>query len=344
MSGLRVPWLLAPCLAAVAALAPTPGLAQTAVSAMGPGQTRVDEDAPGRIRGELLDARTGEGAAGVAVALYRPRATYGRSWPEPWVDELPELDVTPIATVQTASEGQFLFEGLAPGQYRIAPLTSQRSESALVTVSRDAPDVWTSLAFGTGATVRGVVRGDGGASLEDVFVFVVGEDDGRGGNKRSGQPPEGRVFSGADGRFILSDLPPGVVWIQAARRDYGFAPPQRVELVERGEVGGLELVVRDERARIEAGAGGGGLGVVIAFDPRGIRVRKVLEGLPAATAGVEPGDRVLAIDGRSTLWMGRFEFLSLARGPVGEPAVLTLSRDGGAPFDVPVVRRKIPEP
>ena len=50
------------------------------------------------------------------VALYHPRGSAGRTWPEPWVPDFPNQDDAPIATVRAASEGQFLFDGLEPGR------------------------------------------------------------------------------------------------------------------------------------------------------------------------------------------------------------------------------------
>lgn len=321
-----------------------PATAQTQVTALGRGQARLSDDHLGRISGEVIDARTGEPAAGVPIALYRPRTTADKVWPEPWVPEVPELDTTPISTVRAAAEGQFLFEGLEPGHYRVAALVSARSRSADVVIAADKPRAWAPLSVHVGGAVRGGVLSEVGTPLANLFVFVAGEEDRQGRNARKDEMPAIRVETGPDGRFVMADLPAGVIWLQAAREDYGFSPPVRLDLAESADIRDIELVVRDERDRIAAGlAGGGGLGVVIGFDPLGVVVRRTIKGLAAEGTGIQAGDRVLSIQGRSTLWMVRFEFLSLARGPIGEPVTLTVSRDGGAPFDVVVVRARMPE-
>jgi len=320
------------------------GLLVTGITALGPGQTRLDADAEGRIAGEVIDGRTGQPAVGMPVALYNPRTTSDRTWPEPWVAELPEVDRAPIATVQTASEGQFSFEGLVPGTYRVAPLVKGRVRTAEVVVSAEKPSGWADLAAYIGASVQGVVRDERGAPLPGMYIFIAAEDDGAGGNARPGAVPEGRARSDADGRFLLTDLPAGIFFFQAARQDYGFSDQVRLDLAERSAVDEVVFVVRDERSQIaEARAERGGLGVVVDFDAGGVVVRSVMPDMPAGPAGIQPGDRILAVGGRSTRNMVRFEFFSRCRGRVGETAVLTLARQGGGPFDVSVVRARMPK-
>lgn len=68
---------------------------------------------------------------------------------------------------------------------------------------------------------------------------------------------------------------------------------------------------------------------------------------PAYRAGVETGDFVVKIDGESTANMSVEVAVSKIRGQKGTTVVLTLARaskDGGKPFDVPVVRDTIELP
>ncbi len=317
--------------------------AQTHVAALGRGQARLSDDHPGRISGEVIDARTGSPAAGVPIALYRPRTTSNRVWPEPWVNQEPEIDVIPLSTVRAASEGQFLFEGVEPGHYRVAALVSARSQSAEVVIATDQPQAWAPLSVHVGGTARGRVLSEEGAPLKNVFVFVTGEEDAQGLNARKSAMPTIRVETEPSGYFLLPDLPSGALWLQAAREDYGFSAPLRVDVQEGANIRDLSLVVRDERERIMASRRSkGGIGIVIDFDSRGVVIRRTIEGLAAESLGIQAGDRVLSIQGRPTPWMARYEFFSLARGPVGDPVVITLSRDGGPPFEVMVVRSLMP--
>jgi carboxyl-terminal processing protease len=63
-----------------------------------------------------------------------------------------------------------------------------------------------------------------------------------------------------------------------------------------------------------------------------------IEGSPAERAGLQPGDVVLAVDGTSLDGLTVNEARDRIRGPKGTEVVLTLERDGGAPFEVPVTR------
>ncbi|MCO4772742.1 MAG: carboxypeptidase regulatory-like domain-containing protein [Deltaproteobacteria bacterium] len=336
--------LLGPCFLVAATCLPAALAAQTQVQALAPGQTRVTEDGVCRLRGEVLDSQTGAPAAGLPVALYRPRATSTRAWPEPWVPDVPDIDSAPIATVRAASEGQFMFDGLEPGNYRVVVLAASRSARAEATVSVEEPSAYLHLTVRAGATVRGTAKTEDGQTLGGVYVFAAAEDDGSGRNLRMTRNPIERATSGPDGRFVLSDLPTGAFWLQAGRRDYGFSAPLRVETRENLVVDGLDFVVRDERERIEAGERDrGGIGVGLGFDDLGVTVTRLLDDMPAAEAGILPGDRIVSIEGRSTLWMTRLEFMLLARGAVGARVTLTLSRDGGAPFDVTVQRARMPD-
>ena len=323
-----------------------PARAQEVVTALAPGQTQVDPDESGRISGEILDARSQLAVVGAVIALYHPRRITGRVWPEPWLPDIPAQDEAPVATVRAASEGQFLFDGLAPGLYRIAPLLDASAQVTTVEVilTRERPREFVALRTNLGGQVDGRVVGGDGAPVPGMFVYVAGLDDGSGGNALAGRSPSTRTVSGDDGTFSLGDVPPGSLQIQAGRQDFGFSPLLALTIGVAEDVKGLEFVVADERDRIERGrAERGGLGVVVDFDPTGVRVRSLLPGLPAEAAGLLAGDRILALDGASTRWMIRHEFFNRARGAVGAPLVLTVSRGAQPPFDLTVARAEMPE-
>ena len=63
-----------------------------------------------------------------------------------------------------------------------------------------------------------------------------------------------------------------------------------------------------------------------------------IEGSPAQRAGLRPGDIVTAADGLTLDGLTVSEARDRIRGPRDTEVVLTIIRDGGAPFDVPVVR------
>ena len=66
------------------------------------------------------------------------------------------------------------------------------------------------------------------------------------------------------------------------------------------------------------------------------------EGKPAQRAGVEAGDRILSVDGKSTEGLAVSEVSNMLRGEPGSTVVLELEREGVAkPFKVSIVREDI---
>jgi carboxyl-terminal processing protease len=66
-----------------------------------------------------------------------------------------------------------------------------------------------------------------------------------------------------------------------------------------------------------------------------------IDGSPAERAGIRAGDVITAVDGRTVDGETLDEAIARVRGPRGSRVTLTLLRDGGAPFDVPIVRDTI---
>lgn len=62
------------------------------------------------------------------------------------------------------------------------------------------------------------------------------------------------------------------------------------------------------------------------FDGR-LLVRRVLEGSPAAMAGLEVGDEIIAVDGKSVLGLSENSLAELIRGPAGSSVKLKFKRE-----------------
>lgn len=74
-----------------------------------------------------------------------------------------------------------------------------------------------------------------------------------------------------------------------------------------------------------------------------LAVRTVLPDGPSDQAGLQSGDRIVAVDGTSTVGLSHEEIQSTLKGPQGTTAVLTVHRPGTAEsFDVRVTRDRIP--
>jgi carboxyl-terminal processing protease len=85
----------------------------------------------------------------------------------------------------------------------------------------------------------------------------------------------------------------------------------------------------------------GGIGVEIE-DQVGIPiVISPIDGTPAAEAGLQPGDRIVAVDGKGTDGMDSTQVVNAVRGKPGSAVTLTISRDKDKPFDVTLNRSLI---
>jgi carboxyl-terminal processing protease len=88
----------------------------------------------------------------------------------------------------------------------------------------------------------------------------------------------------------------------------------------------------------------GGLGIQIS-DQGGIpKVISPIDGTPAARAGLQPGDLIVAIDGQSTHGMGLEKVVDVLRGKPGTSVKLTILRGSNASFDVSLIRSIIQVP
>ena len=74
--------------------------------------------------------------------------------------------------------------------------------------------------------------------------------------------------------------------------------------------------------------GFGGIGVTFDQDPRGLRIRTVLDQSPAALAGIKPGDVVVRIDDLDVSAQDSGAIIEALRGPVGSDVYITVI-DGG---------------
>lgn len=71
----------------------------------------------------------------------------------------------------------------------------------------------------------------------------------------------------------------------------------------------------------------------------GVRFHDVQAGSPAASAGLVPGDAILALDGQRYEFYGDQSILDGLRGRAGETVVLTIAHEDGSRAEVPVTLR-----
>jgi carboxyl-terminal processing protease len=89
----------------------------------------------------------------------------------------------------------------------------------------------------------------------------------------------------------------------------------------------------------------GGLGMEVTMEDGVVRVVTPIDDTPAAAAGVQAGDVILAIDGQSIEGMALDAAVDLMRGPPGTEVTITFRREGiQDPFDVVLERAIIQSP
>jgi carboxyl-terminal processing protease len=138
------------------------------------------------------------------------------------------------------------------------------------------------------------------------------------------------------------------VWAIVQRDYYGDLPS--MQDVTYAAIRGMLNAVNDpftsfvtpQEAAIRAEDDSGeyeGIGAYVDMDEAGkLVIVAPFEGSPAEAAGLQPEDRIVAVDGVSIVGLSLSEAISKVRGPAGSEAVLTVEREGVQPFDVTVTR------
>ncbi|HHO76728.1 MAG TPA: S41 family peptidase [Deltaproteobacteria bacterium] len=83
----------------------------------------------------------------------------------------------------------------------------------------------------------------------------------------------------------------------------------------------------------------GGLGIEIGIRDDLLTVITPIEGTPAFDAGILPGDKIIRIEGASTVDMGLEDAVKLLRGPKGSEVTISILRQSlESPFDITITR------
>jgi carboxyl-terminal processing protease len=153
------------------------------------------------------------------------------------------------------------------------------------------------------------------------------------------------------------DLPPGFdvfweAWSFVEEQFYGVIPNDQDRIY--GAIRGMVQTYGDENTafiepsraaifREDVSGSFEGIGAAVRMDEMGrLVIAEPFPGHPAAQAGVQRGDVVLAVDGVTVQGLSLYEAIGLIRGPAGSTVVLTLAREGvDDPFDVSVERARI---
>ncbi len=94
--------------------------------------------------------------------------------------------------------------------------------------------------------------------------------------------------------------------------------------------------------QVETSGSFGGLGIEITIRDDQLTVVAPIEGTPAWRAGIQPGDRIVKIEGLATKDMNLPDAVKRMRGPKGTKVTITIVREGTRePFDVALMREVI---
>ena len=94
--------------------------------------------------------------------------------------------------------------------------------------------------------------------------------------------------------------------------------------------------------QVETSGSFGGLGIEITIRDDMLTVVAPIDGTPAWRAGIQPGDRIIKIEGLVTKDLSLADAVKKMRGPKGTKVTITVMRDGTKePFDVQLTREVI---
>ncbi len=85
----------------------------------------------------------------------------------------------------------------------------------------------------------------------------------------------------------------------------------------------------------------GGLGIEVTMEAGVVKVVSPIDDTPAARAGIQSGDYIIAIDGEPAIGLVLSEAVDKMRGPVNTPITVTIRRAGVEAFDVELIRAVI---
>lgn len=90
----------------------------------------------------------------------------------------------------------------------------------------------------------------------------------------------------------------------------------------------MYLTAEEYQSGFSVLSGYAGIGIAVGRTERGLTVQRVVRHSPAAAAGIQVGDRLMAIDGADVTGLGLDELAALLQGDVGSRIRVTVEREG----------------
>ncbi|MEQ8938843.1 MAG: S41 family peptidase, partial [Gammaproteobacteria bacterium] len=120
---------------------------------------------------------------------------------------------------------------------------------------------------------------------------------------------------------------------------------QLIENAIRGMLEGLDphsaYLDEDEYKALQEGTTGefGGLGIEVGMEDGFVKVISPIDDTPASRAGIQAGDLIIRLGGKSVKGMSLNEAVTLMRGKPGSELILTVVREGEEkPLDISIIR------
>jgi protocatechuate 3,4-dioxygenase beta subunit len=231
---------------------------------------------------------------------------------------------------RTDAEGSYTLDDLAPGRVRIRASADEHAEAeavAEVRGDRDHPADLGTIDLAEAGEVEGEV-----VDAEDEPVAGARVAEGAVPTYLPlGPLPRGIASTDRRGHFKLGGLPAGKVTLEAYFTDLGRASVEGVEVRAGRTTDRVKIVLDGEPSTKREAKGAGSVAITLGEHREGsavtVLVRMVPPGSEAELAGLEPGDELLAVNGREV------RSIEAARkrltGPLGEDVLLALRRDEG---------------
>lgn len=229
-------------------------------------------------------------------------------------------------------QGAFEIKGLAAGKYVLVVSSAgrppARSDRIEVEAGRTTSGVRITLPRG-GSVVGTVVDRETKLPIEGVRVRLDGAT-------TTGANAIAAVLSDAQGQYTLDGVPDGPFSVRFTHPEYR---ERIVPLV--GQSGAPLRTTTDLAPRGDGPASElSGIGATLAQGAGFVTVAGVIGGGPAASSGMQAGDRIERIDGRSAEGYTVSQCVQLLRGPEGSTVNVTLGR-GGSTVELTITRAMV---
>jgi protocatechuate 3,4-dioxygenase beta subunit len=246
-------------------------------------------------------------------------------------DRLAGADVTLFTATgarhgKTDEQGEYTFDDLAPGRVRVSVTAAEHASGeavAHVRGDRDHPADLGAIDLAEAGEVEGQVVD---ADDQPVAGARVARD-GVPTYLPLGPLPRGIVATDREGRFTLGGLPEGHVALEAYFADLGRAQVADVPVRAGRTTTRVKIAFGAAAPASREPKGAGSVAVTLGEHGRSVLVAMVPPASEAEAAGVEPGDEIVAVNGREV------RSIEAARkrltGPLDEDVLLSLKRDDG---------------